>query len=180
MTPQDQIELYQRMDEEILSITRSKAHDYAGADVLSNFKGVSAAAKALGIDVTNPTGYAMFMVLLKIARLTNLLSAGKTPNNESIDDSFKDAVNYMKLSYCCYVDSEEKPDLLTFAKLLVLFEQKETVDVTDSSGLIFTIGRTLDKSLFFFKYSNRTWRAEEFEQHLKENHYYVHTDTQPA
>ena len=48
----------------------------------------------------------MFMVLLKIARLTNLLNSGKTPSNEAIDDSFEDAVNYMKLSYCCYKDYE--------------------------------------------------------------------------
>ena len=107
MTPDKQIEIYERIDREIIDITASKRHDYAGADVLSNFKGVSGAAQALGIDIGKPEQYAMFMVILKIARLTNLLNSGKIPSNEAIDDSFKDAINYMKLAYCCYVDNVE-------------------------------------------------------------------------
>ncbi len=104
MNAEKQIEIYKKIDEEILSITASKRHDYAGKDVLSNFKGVSGAASALGIDIGKPEQYAMFMVLLKIARLTNLINSSKTPSNEAVDDSFKDAINYMKLSYCCFVD----------------------------------------------------------------------------
>jgi len=106
MTPKRQIEIYKELDEKILTLTGKKRHDYADEDVLSNFKGVSGAAKALGIDIGKSEQYAMFMVLLKIARLTNLLNSGKTPSNEAIDDSFEDAVNYMKLSYCCYKDYE--------------------------------------------------------------------------
>jgi len=104
MTPEKQLEIYKEIDAEILEITKSKRHDYADADVLSNFKSVSMAAKSLGIDIGKSEQYAMFMVLLKIARLTNLLNSGKTPSNEAIGDSFKDAINYMKLSYCCYID----------------------------------------------------------------------------
>jgi len=107
MTPEKQEEIYQKMHEDIMKITASKRHDYANTDVLSNFKGVSNAVKELGIDVHNPTGYALFMVLLKIARLSNLLNSGKTPNNEAIDDSFFDGINYFKLAYCTFVDEKK-------------------------------------------------------------------------
>lgn len=107
MTPQEQLDIYLEMDKNVIETTKKKAHDYAGVDVLSNFKSVSTAAKALGIDVTTPTGYSLFMVMLKIARLTNLLNAGKTPNNESIDDSFLDGINYFKLAFCNYTESKD-------------------------------------------------------------------------
>jgi len=105
MTAEQQIALYEAIDARILEVTKSKRVDYASADVLSNFKAVSAAAKALGVDVTNATGYSLFMVLLKIARLTNLLNEAKTPNNESIDDSFLDGINYFKLAYCTFKEN---------------------------------------------------------------------------
>ena len=105
MTPERQLEIYKEMDAKVIETTISKAHDYASADVLSNFKNVSGAAKNLGIDITNPTGYSLFMVVLKIARLTNLLNAEKKPNNESIEDSFLDGINYFKLSYLNHLES---------------------------------------------------------------------------
>lgn len=106
MTPEEQEHLYKTLFEKILITTASKREDYAGADVLSNFKAVSQAAKALQIDIYTPTGYSLFMVLLKIARLTNLLNEGKVPNNESVDDSFIDGINYFILALCCNVDSK--------------------------------------------------------------------------
>ena len=106
MTSRRQEEIYNKMHEDIMKITASKRSDYANTDVLSNFKGVSTAAKALGIDIGKSEQYALFMVLLKIARLTNLLNSGKAPNNESIDDSFKDGINYFILAYCFYLDEK--------------------------------------------------------------------------
>ena len=88
MEKSKQIELYKEIDEKILKVASSKAHDYATEDVLNNFKTVSAAAKELGLNVTDPTNYALFMVLLKIARISNLINNNKWPNNESIDESF--------------------------------------------------------------------------------------------
>lgn len=108
MTREEQIKIYEEIHDKLNFITYSKAHDYAGEDVLSNFKTVSAAAKELGITVDNATNYALFMVMLKIARLGNLLNSGKTPNNESIEDSFIDGINYMKLALCCYKDSQKE------------------------------------------------------------------------
>ena len=111
MTKQEQIKIYQELDKKLLSISSSKAHDYATEDVLNNFKSVSAAAKELGLNVSDPTNYAMFMVLLKIARISNLINTNKWPNNESIDDSFLDSINYMKLAYCNYKDRKKELDL---------------------------------------------------------------------
>ena len=101
-----QIELYKELDEKIMKIAESKAHDYATEDVLNNFKSVSAAAKALNLDVHNPTNYALFMVLLKIARITNITNNNKYPRHESVKDSFIDGINYFKLAYCNYRDVE--------------------------------------------------------------------------
>lgn len=111
MEKSKQIELYQQIDEKILKVANSKAHDYATEDVLNNFKTVSAAAKELGLNVTDPTNYALFMVLLKIARISNLINNNKWPNNESIDDSFLDGINYFKLAYCNYKDRKIELDL---------------------------------------------------------------------
>lgn len=108
MTPEKQIETYKELDYKILGITTSKRHDYADVDVLSNFKGVSQAAKSLGIDIGDPVGYSLFMVILKIARLSNLLNNAKIPKNESIDDSFLDGINYFKLAYCCHKDKDNE------------------------------------------------------------------------
>lgn len=110
MEKSKQIELYHQIDEKILKVANSKAHDYATKDVLNNFKTVSAAAKELGLNVTDPTNYALFMVLLKIARISNLINTGKRPNNESIDDSFLDGINYLKLAYCNYKDRKIELD----------------------------------------------------------------------
>lgn len=108
MTPEKQEQIYQKMHGDIMKITASKREDYAGIDVLQNFKSVSKAAKALNIDIGKPEQYALFMVLLKIARITNLLNGNKTPNNEAIDDSFLDGINYFKLAYCNYIDEKER------------------------------------------------------------------------
>jgi len=106
MIAEKQIEIYKQIDDKILKVSASKRHDYADADVLSNFKSVSQAADSLGLNIGEPEQYALFMVILKIARLSNLLNAGKTPNNESIEDSFLDGINYFKLAYCCYLDKK--------------------------------------------------------------------------
>jgi hypothetical protein len=106
MTTEKQIQVYNELDAKILEVTGTKRHDYADTDVLSNFKGVSQAAKSLGLQIGDPTQYALFMVILKIARLSNLMNAGKAPKNESVEDSFLDGINYFKLAYCCYLDKK--------------------------------------------------------------------------
>ena len=104
MNKQEQIELITKLDKDLINILDSKGKDYATEDVLSNFKQVSSAAKALNIDITDATNYALFMVILKIARLTNLINNNKIPNNEGVEDSFIDLIGYAKLAYCNYKD----------------------------------------------------------------------------
>lgn len=106
MDNSQRMEIYDDISKRIKGIAISKAHDYAGKDILSNFKTVSAAAKELNIDVKDPTNYALFMVLLKIARISNLINSGKRPNNESVEDSFIDGINYLQLAYCNYLERE--------------------------------------------------------------------------
>jgi hypothetical protein len=107
MIKREQLQLIESLDNTLLNILKSKGEDYATEDVLSNFKQVSSAAKVLNIDVGNPTNYALFMCILKIARLTNLINNNKVPNNESIDDSFIDLIGYSKLAYCNYKDENK-------------------------------------------------------------------------
>ncbi len=105
MTKEKQLETIKQLDERLINVLNAKGEDYASTeDRLGNFKRISLAAKTLGVDVNTAHGYAMFMVLLKIDRINNLLNNNKTPNNEGVEDSFLDGINYLKLSYCCYKD----------------------------------------------------------------------------
>ena len=104
MNKNEQLELIINLDKEALDIMISKGGDYANEDVLSNFKRVSSLAKVLNLDIGTPSGYALFMTILKIDRINNLINSNKVPNNESIEDSFKDGINYFKLAYLCYLE----------------------------------------------------------------------------
>lgn len=108
MNRETQIELVKKLDASLIDVLISKGRDYGTEDVLSNFKRLAAAAKALNINVQTPGGYARFMVIMKIDRLNNLLTSGKEPNNESIADSYVDAGNYLKLDYCLYEEGKMK------------------------------------------------------------------------
>src|ERR1035437_3430437 len=102
MTKAKQLELINNLDKSLIEILISKGEDYASDDVLSNFKRLSAASSALSLNTQTAVGYALFMVLMKIDRISNLLNSAKIPNNEGIEDSFADGINYMKLAYLCY------------------------------------------------------------------------------
>ena len=68
-----------------------KGNDYAGQDRLSNFKHGGAIC---GISAEQ---HCLALIATKVARLGSLLSSGKTPNNESINDSCIDLANYALL-----------------------------------------------------------------------------------
>ena len=106
MTSEEQIKYVEKLDEDLLGILKSKGKDYADADVLSNFKIVSEIVKLAKINAELPEGYAMLMVILKIVRIWNLKKSGKTPENESLLDSYKDLINYCKLSYLCEIENK--------------------------------------------------------------------------
>ena len=107
MTSEEQLKHVEELDSNLLEILKSKANDYADEDVLSNFKIVSEIVKLAKVDSTKPEGYAMLMVILKIVRIWNLKSEGKTPENESLLDSYKDLINYCKLSYLCEIEEKK-------------------------------------------------------------------------
>lgn len=84
--------LIDKLFQECLTIVQSKAKDYANDnDCFCNFKHIASMSK-LPVWQT-------FMVFMccKIARLNELLSSSKEPNNESIEDSLKDLINYAAL-----------------------------------------------------------------------------------
>ena len=106
MTLGEQENYIEALDFSLMEVMKSKGKDYADADVLSNFKIVSEIVKLAKIDATKPEGYAMLMVILKIVRIWNLKESGKTPENESLLDSYKDLINYCKLSYLCEIENK--------------------------------------------------------------------------
>lgn len=91
-----------------------KGGDYASeGDVLQNFKRVAEINKLLGINVHTPEGYALMMIILKIDRLANLLSSGKAPNNESLDDTLDDMKGYTFLLSCILKEKDDNKELLS-------------------------------------------------------------------
>lgn len=71
-----------------------KNHDYArDGDPFSNFTQAAQVAQGFtGKDAVYAT-----LIGVKLARLRNLLSSGKTPNNESIADTRRDLAMYAAL-----------------------------------------------------------------------------------
>jgi hypothetical protein len=76
-------------------ITISKRHDYtSSADNHENFK----RSAELSSWFRNEQDKAYVILIgTKLARLSTLLSDERSPNNESIDDTFMDLINYCAL-----------------------------------------------------------------------------------
>jgi len=81
-----------------MSLFQRKNEDYADDDALSNFKRVAAVCKIWGVDVSTPSGVADLYIIMKLDRYFNLKRQGKTPKNESVDDTFLDVFNYLDLN----------------------------------------------------------------------------------
>lgn len=88
MTSKEQIEHYDKLMKELKVILTAKGDDYSGEDRLSNFKTVA------GILKITPELSCLNLIATKVARLGTLLSSRSEPNNESIEDSIKDLINY--------------------------------------------------------------------------------------
>lgn len=108
MTREEQLKIYEEVNQKLTNLSKSKGEDYAGEDVLSNFKNLADACKALQIDITTPVGVSLFFQVHKIARISNLLQSGKIPNNEGIDDSFLDDINYAIFGYLNWLDQNKE------------------------------------------------------------------------
>ena len=111
MTLNEQQEYFEKKVDVLRSILFSKGNDYANKDRLSNFK---LAGTICGLS---PEQNCLSLIATKVARLGVLLSNESTPNNESIEDSIDDLINYgMLLSMLRYekcvtmsVDFESEP-----------------------------------------------------------------------
>jgi hypothetical protein len=78
-------------------ILSKKGYDYAGEDILSNFRlaGMIVNQGARNPDAVN----CLNLIGTKVARLGQLLSSGKHAQNESVQDSVIDLCNYSALLY---------------------------------------------------------------------------------
>jgi hypothetical protein len=88
MTLQEQQEHFNKLVKQMEDILLKKGNDYANADRLSNFK------LAGNICQLTPEQNCLSLIATKVARLGVLLNSGKQPNNESINDSVIDLINY--------------------------------------------------------------------------------------
>ncbi|HMT01707.1 MAG TPA: hypothetical protein PKD00_00115 [Burkholderiales bacterium] len=89
MTNLQQEEYLETLITKLKTILLSKRNDYAfETDALSNFKVVG------NICGIKPEIACLTLIATKVARLSSLLSENKLPNNESIDDSILDLINY--------------------------------------------------------------------------------------
>lgn len=83
-----------KAQKEVLS---KKGYDYAGEDVLSNFR---LAGMIVNQGSRNPDAVnCLNLIGTKVARLGQLLSSGKHAHNESVQDSVIDLCNYSALLY---------------------------------------------------------------------------------
>jgi len=79
---------YHKLLDKIRTLHDKKSYDYANVNVFSNFEFAAQTAKC-SVDQA-------FLVLIgvKIARLHELVLSGKTPNNETVMDTYEDLTNY--------------------------------------------------------------------------------------
>lgn len=106
MSQDEQLKLIQSINEKGIELMKSKGHDYAGIDILKNFKQMHAMCELLGIDLSKIEGVHMFYILLKIQRLCNLLFSNKQAKNESINDTLIDLRNYVDLLNCTLTEKQ--------------------------------------------------------------------------
>ncbi len=95
-----QLQFVEEINAKGIELLKTKAHDYAGEDVLKNFKQMHQLASLLEIDLNKVEGIHMFYILLKVQRLCNLLFSNKVAKNESIEDTLIDLRNYTDLLNC--------------------------------------------------------------------------------
>jgi len=91
MNIQEQEHQLEQIFSKMREIMLKKGNDYAGEDRLSNFK------LAGNISGISPEVQCLSLIATKVARLGTLLNSNNKPNNESIEDSVIDLINYSAL-----------------------------------------------------------------------------------
>lgn len=107
MKQKEQLELIEQINNKTIELLKSKGHDYAGEDILKNFKQMNSLIKLLEVDTNKVEGIHMFYILLKIQRICNLIFSNKQGKNESISDTLLDLRNYVDLLNCTLKEKEE-------------------------------------------------------------------------
>jgi len=107
MKQAEQLALVQHINDKGIELMKSKGHDYAGEDILKNFKQMHQMSELLGVDLSKIEGVHMFYILLKIQRLCNLLFSDKIAKNESVDDTLIDLRNYVDLLHCTIYEKRD-------------------------------------------------------------------------
>lgn len=100
MNLEKQQEVFDETVETMRKVMFARGHDYAGEDRLSNFK---LSGAICGISAEQ---HCLALIAVKVARLGQLISSGKAPNNESIADSILDLSNYSILLKMILIDKE--------------------------------------------------------------------------
>ena len=91
-----------------MEVMHAKSLDYASdKDVLDNFKNV---ASIVGVA---PAQQCLSLIAVKVARIGNILSSGKTPNNEALEDSVLDMANYTDLLHCLLKENPNQNETTT-------------------------------------------------------------------
>jgi DNA-binding TFAR19-related protein (PDSD5 family) len=103
MTLKEQQIQFEQFAEKQRDIMLKKGNDYANEDRLSNFKMV---AQIVGIPIEQVIGV---FIATKTVRLGNLMSSGKKPDNESVEDNLLDLANYTQLLEMVRLDEDCKP-----------------------------------------------------------------------
>ena len=105
----EELQFFREITRKQREILFKKSNDYANKqDVLLNFKQMAELGRHASLANMTPTQVSLWYASMKLQRLGNLLKDDKTPNNESIEDSFIDMMNYIFLAYCNYVESKHR------------------------------------------------------------------------
>lgn len=81
-------------------IREKKASDYANAENIHlNFTQRAKLFEILNPDMSDPSQVALMDAVLKIQRIINLAKQSKGAENESVEDSYMDLLNYVDLSF---------------------------------------------------------------------------------
>lgn len=107
MIQQEQLKLINEINAKGVALLKSKGHDYAGEDVLKNFKQMHQLMSILEVDTSKIEGIHMFYILLKIQRICNLVFSNKEAKNEAVDDTLIDLRNYVDLFNCCLTEQKQ-------------------------------------------------------------------------
>lgn len=120
---------FEELLERSKAIHLKKREDYTSNPIANPHENFERANEIISWFPVEYKSYASY-IGTKLARLSSLLSSGKVPNNESIDDSFLDLVTYCALMYDAYKRSfGPAPNVM--AALNSLPKYKDSPDPTE-------------------------------------------------